>query len=214
MAELLVSLNSAPQHSGHLLSQSLHWEWQSCHLLQKSYWVKWKNDFAQSVFYWILLDCPINLYSSWTNPVCQRAKPKPADNELTTKSQLLSSNRVIASAMLSIPVQACKRKKRKKRELQDKCIVWDYSQKYSNLSAHKKNTFHNKRVEKEWKQQKNMNYYAITHNGNILSREVFTTRAKPNAFLNSIKGLQYCRVGQDTDSNNSFNLWFILLYSS
>lgn len=56
-------------------------------------------------------------------PVCQREKP--ADNELTTKSQLLSSNRVIASAMLSIPVQACKREKIKKRELQDKCIVWD-----------------------------------------------------------------------------------------
>lgn len=35
---------------------------------------------------------------------------EPVDNELTTKSQLLSSNRVIASAMLSIPVQAWKRK--------------------------------------------------------------------------------------------------------
>lgn len=33
-----------------------------------------------------------------------------ADNELTTKSQLLSSNRVIASAMLSIPVQACEKR--------------------------------------------------------------------------------------------------------
>lgn len=32
-------------------------------------------------------------------------------NELTTKSQLLSSKRVIASAMLSIPVQAYQRKK-------------------------------------------------------------------------------------------------------
>lgn len=46
-------------------------------------------------------------YSRWLKAVCQRAQP--ADNELTTKSQLLSSKRVIASAMLSIPVQAYER---------------------------------------------------------------------------------------------------------
>lgn len=48
-------------------------------------------------------------YSRWLKAVWQRAQP--ADNELTTKSQLLSSKRVIASAMLSIPVQAYEREK-------------------------------------------------------------------------------------------------------
>lgn len=73
-----------------------------------------------------MLTALLNLYSRWTQPVCQRAKP--ADNELTTKSQLLSSNRVIASAMLSIPVQACERKKQKenrnyKREMQCEILL-------------------------------------------------------------------------------------------
>lgn len=45
----------------------------------------------------------------------KQQSPEPADNELTTKSQLLSSNRVIASAMLSIPVQAWKWIERQKQ---------------------------------------------------------------------------------------------------
>lgn len=53
--------------------------------------------------------------------------PEPEDNELTTKSQLLSSNRVIASAMLSIPVQAWKRKKKKRNLLLvESCTIFDF----------------------------------------------------------------------------------------
>lgn len=48
-------------------------------------------------------------------PVCQRAQP--TDNQLTTKSQLLSSKRVIASAMLSIPVQAYEREKQIREQI-------------------------------------------------------------------------------------------------
>lgn len=57
----------------------------------------------------------LNLYSGWLKPVCQRAQP--TDNELTTKSQLLSSKRVIASAMLSIPVQAYEREKQIREQI-------------------------------------------------------------------------------------------------
>lgn len=45
---------------------------------------------------------------------CQRAEP--AVNKLTTKSQLLSSKRVIASAMLSIPVQAYQKEKHSEKQ--------------------------------------------------------------------------------------------------
>lgn len=60
----------------------------------------------------VLMDV-INLYPRWTK-ICMSKTKARTDNKLTTKSQLLSSNRVIASAMLSIPVQACKKKKQRK----------------------------------------------------------------------------------------------------
>lgn len=88
----------------------------------------------------------LNLYSRWPKPVCQRAKP--ADNELTTKSQLLSSNRVIASAMLSIPVQACEGKKTKKNELHERKALYEILlvcfMKRSDLPEHKKHILQQK----------------------------------------------------------------------
>lgn len=62
--------------------------------------------------------------------------PKPADNELTSKSQLLSSNRVIASAMLSIPVQACEEKE--KGITYKERIVHMIFMKHPQLQTHKK----------------------------------------------------------------------------
>lgn len=57
--------------------------------------------------YWTAL---INFYNASPSSSPSRAKTL-RDYTLTTKSQLLSSNSVIASAMLSIPVHACENKK-------------------------------------------------------------------------------------------------------
>lgn len=62
-------------HRTSSLSQSLRWGWRSCHQLQERILGQMKNDCVQSVFYW-MLTALLNLYSRWTKPVCQRAKPK------------------------------------------------------------------------------------------------------------------------------------------